>query len=207
MSDALAAYDRAMARLAEQHEPFKVTLPEGESGAWKVVRFEVKNDIEAMRCWRDGRPVPPGMYTRLSGPQGLFMSDTPAELNDARCLFGSAFGSVLITGLGLGMIPLALLRIRSIEHITILELEQDVINLVGPSMTDPRIRVVHADAFAWQPDRGFDWAWHDIWPDMNEDNLPEMARLRRRYGKFMSGHQRQLCWGEDVIRRDMRRWG
>lgn len=202
--------------VAPAHEPIKVTVPEGRSGDWEVARFEVQRDISYMRALRDGRGIPLGTYTRLycHSRAGLFMSDTPAELNDARELLWSAEGHVLISGLGLGMIPRALLTENQfntgrVERVTILELEQDVISLVAASLADLPIDIIHVDAFEWVPPEGtrFDWAWHDIWPDMCSDNLPEYARLRRRYARFMAAPQRQLCWGEDTIRADMRRWG
>ena len=196
-------YDRAMQRLADQHEPFKVNLPEAVSGDWRVRRFEVKADLEAMRCWRDGRPVPPGMFTRLEGPNGLFMTDTPAELNDAEKLLRCAEGHVLISGLGLGMIPRALLMDRvfgpsPVNQITIVELEQDVINLVAPYLDDPRITVVQGNAFDLEFPTGtkFDWAWHDIWPDMAPEYVPQFSQLRRHFGRYMRRGGRQLVWAE-----------
>lgn len=206
----LDTYDRAMERLAERHAPFKVSLAEGESGDWRVSRFTVAPGIAAMRCAFGGRPVPPGEYTRLIqvGGAGLFMSDTPAELDDARGLLYAAQGHVLITGLGLGMIPNALLLRGKVCQITIVEREADVIRLVAPAFADKPVEIIQADAFEWRPEPEtiFDWAWHDIWPDMCSDHLPEFARLRRRYARFMAAPGRQLVWGEDQIRREMRRW-
>jgi len=200
--DPLAIHAREMAELAVKHEPFKVAVPEGESGDWKVDRFYVGNDpLMQMRCWRDGRPVPDGWYTRLAKRgTGLFMTDTPAELNDARELFQCAFGHVLITGLGLGMIPKALLPLADfpIDKITIVELEPDVIKLVAGTLTDPRIEVVQGNAFDWTPPKGvrFDWAWHDIWPLIDDEARAEWAILRKHYAPFMDQDDAQLCWGE-----------
>ncbi len=48
------------------YEQYKVTVPEGKSGDWKVTKFTVKeNDIGAIRCALSGRPISPGIYTRL----------------------------------------------------------------------------------------------------------------------------------------------
>lgn len=205
--DPLQAYDRQMAHLAKQHAPFKVHLPEGESGDWKVERMVVHADIHALRFWLDGRAVPPGDdYTLLTKKgTGVFMTDTPAELNDAYWLLRLACGHVLISGLGIGMIPRALLLDRygagRVERITILEKEPDVIKLVAPHMADKRIDIIEADAFTWEPPAGtkFDYAWHDIWPDMCSDHKPEMNRLTRRYARFMAAPGRQKCWGRDSL--------
>lgn len=205
--DPLVDHDRQMRKLAIQHEQFKVKLPPGRSGAWAVEPFHAHDPMMLLRAWRDGRPIPEGEYTRLWNDQaGTFMTDTPAELQDAYMLIRMARGHLLITGLGIGMIPRALLMDRPhgptpIEKITIVEREEDVIKLVGPSMSDPRIEIVHGDAFSWEPpaDAVFDWAWHDIWPDMSTDYLPEIRKLRRRYSGFMADRNRQLVWGEESL--------
>lgn len=210
MTEHLAEYKAEMKRLAQVIEPFKVEVPEGTSGKWKVERFTVPEEptLAELRHWREGRPVPPGTYTRLSNPRdGTFMSDTPAEMNDARELLWNAHGDILITGLGIGMIPRLLLRedLRSrfcrtgleIVSVTIVELEQDVINLVAPALAgDDRLQIVHADAFEWDPgNRRFDWAWHDIWPqEPGEDEVPQITALRQHYRPFMRPRGRQLIW-------------
>lgn len=211
--------ERYLAMVAEKTAPLKVNVPEGQSGDWRVDKFEVKRDtIEFARCLFDGRPVPEGTYTRLSCTRDkwgtLFMTDTPAEMNDARTLFWQATGHVLITGLGLGMVPRALLTENTyvtgkVERVTVVELEQDVINLVGPSLKHLPVEIVCADAFTWTPPVGvtYDWAWHDIWPSMGPDELPELARLKRRYQRRMAAPGRQIGWLEDQARADKRRYG
>lgn len=211
-------HDREMERIAPRHEPFKVNLPDGRSGDWEVDHFEVVKGIEQMRCAMDGRPVPCGRYTRLSrhGRTGLFMTDTPAELNDARELFWSAEGHVLITGLGIGMVPHALFkpeierfggRPDAVTKVTIVEKEPDVIKLVAPSLEGLPVEIVEGDAFTWTPPAGtkFDWAWHDIWPTICSDDIVEHGKLRNHYKRFMSAPARQLVWAERECKRERRR--
>ena len=42
-----------------------------------------------------------------------------------------------------------------------------------------------ADALEYKPPRGeqYDVVWHDIWPNICTDNLPEMHKLHRKYGR------------------------
>lgn len=206
-------YKAEMAKLAEQIAPYKVELEPGRSGDWVVEHFTVPEepDMEALRCWRDGRPVPPGRYTRLGNPrETCFMTDTPAEMNDARELLWHAHGDILITGLGIGMVPRLLLRedlrctlamtTYPVTSVTIVELEQDVINLVAPALRgDERLEIVCADAFEWKPPEGrrFDWAWHDIWPAApGPDEREDIKRLRSHYGRYMKRGNRQKVWLE-----------
>lgn len=203
----LDAYDAAMVQLRERHTEagFLVDIPAGESGEWSVDHFTVERNVAAMRLWRDGRPCPPGRYTRLGcKSEGLFMTDTPAEANDLRGFLRCASGVVLIGGLGLGMMLRPLLRKSEVESVVVLEKSPDVIKLVAPSYADlrPRLEIINADVFTWKPDRMFSWAWWDIWPTICEDNRPEFGRLRRRYSRSMVAPGRQLVWAEDTLNRE-----
>jgi hypothetical protein len=220
MTFTVEQHDRAMEKLAKQFETFKVNLEPSKSGDWEIDNFEVVKGIAQMRCAMDGRPVPLGKFTRLScrSHSGLFMTDTPAELNDARDLFWVASGHVLITGLGIGMVPRALFNPEiemyggsygAVDRITIVEKEKDVIDLVANSLGDLPVEVVHADAFDWEPPKGikFDYAWHDIWPTICSDNLPQVAKLRNHYKRHMVTSGRQLVWAEAEMKSQRRMYG
>jgi predicted membrane-bound spermidine synthase len=102
-----------------------------------------------------------------------------------------AAGSVLIHGLGLGMAARACLIRPKVTDITIVELEQDVINLVEPWLSeaarkvDKDLTVINDNALTWKPPKGAFWytVWHDIWTDISEDNLPDMHTLHRKFGR------------------------
>lgn len=200
---AIAAYDRAMERVAELHEPNKVDVPEGTSGPWTVDKFEVTRGMEAMRLWREGRPCPPGTYTRLSGPGGSpFMSDTPAEMHDLSGFLWRSEGDVLITGLGLGMAIKALLKKPEVTTITVIEREPDVIRLVAPTYENARVSILQDDAFTWDPGPlRFDWAWHDIWAKIGRRINQEGGVLRNRYKRAMRAPGRQMLWCEHLAKR------
>lgn len=193
---------RGLEAMYERHLPRLVDVPEGTSGDWIVDKFTVEMGVGALRYAFAGRAVPPGQYTRLRNPKvSAWMTDTPAEYRDVAYFIHFATGDVLISGLGLGMVVKALLLKPDVTSITVLELEADVIALVAPSYPDPRVRIIHADCRTWKPDRKFDWAWHDIWGDVSEDDLPEMATICRRYARHMTARDRQMVWGRDLVRR------
>jgi hypothetical protein len=180
-----------------------VTVPEGASGEWRVERFTVSEDAARMDQLRSsfrpgGRGIRAGTYTRLYRGRTLVMSDTPAEKRDHMFFVHAARGNVLIHGLGLGMVLGAVLLKPEVEKVTVVEASPDVIALVGPSYPDPRVTIVQADAFAWQPPKGerFDAVWHDIWDDICSDNLDQMKTLHRRYGRraaWQGSWARELC--------------
>ncbi|MFS7497729.1 hypothetical protein ACJ8CM_00085 [Klebsiella pneumoniae] len=69
-------------------------------------------------------------------------------------------------------------------HVTVIEKEQDVINLVAPAfIDDKRVDIICADAMTYQPPAGvtYDVCWHDIWTYFSAENLQEMENLERKY--------------------------
>lgn len=117
------------------------------------------------------------------------MTDTPAEMEDHEFILDLAFGSVLITGLGLGMLASNLLLKKDITQVTVIEKSAEVIALVGSQYQDPRLKIIHADAFTYEPDQVYDFVWHDIWSDIFVGNLLEMNTLFLKYRHFVREYQ------------------
>lgn len=171
---------------------FDIPVPEGESGNFKVEYFEVSEEdaklfnIRAMMS-AGGRGIEAGRYVKLKRGNTMVMSNTPAEIADHREFFFQAKGNILINGLGLGVCIFYLLQNKSeeITSITVIEKEPDVINLISPYIKDDRVDIICADAFEYQPPKGkrYDCVWHDIWDAICSDNLPDMHRLHRKYGR------------------------
>lgn len=162
----------------------RVDLPEGKIGRWAVEKFTVDR-VDFHSLFR-GREVPLGeTFTRLTRGNTVVMSDTPAEMRDHYAPVVKATGSCLLNGLGIGMVLKAILKKPDVTDVIVVELSQEVIDLVAPHYTDPRVRIVHDSAFNYQPPKGkrFQMVWHDIWDYICGDNLPEMHRLHRKYGR------------------------
>lgn len=185
-------------------------LPEGKSGDWSVTKFSVTKEdvmISNMRLVMSGagyRAIQPGDYTRLCHGSAVVMSDTQAEKYEHQAAL-KAQGRVLVTGMGMGMVMPFLLCNPRVTAVTVVERSQDVINLSAAHFQHPKLRVIHADAMTWKPEKGetFDFCWHDIWTDLCGDNLPQMATLTRRFARF--GKPVQDCWGRDYLRRERAR--
>ena len=123
------------------------------------------------------------------------MSNTPDEIRDFSYFVSVAYGSVLINGLGLGVVVKALLNKPDITKVKVVEKSADVITLVADTyLKDPRVEIVQADCFEYKPPKGerYDAVWHDIWDEICADNLPEMQRLHRKYRK-RTGFQGSWC--------------
>lgn len=178
-----------------------VTVPDGVCGNWRVETFTVseKEARFANINVRGYQMIYPGTYKRLMRGKTVVMSNTPMEVRTNMGFIFRARGNVLVNGLGLGMVLTAILGNPDVSAVTVIEKHAEVIQLVGPSFTDSRVSIIHADALEWKPPPGirYDAVWHDIWDDITEDNLPDMKLLSRRYGRRANW---QGCWAREYIR-------
>ena len=180
------------------YNEYKVDIPEGESGSWKVERFTVGdtntsifNLRAALNPSRNIGHIRSGTYTRLTSHGSVVMSDTPSEIRDHIKFIRLAKGRVLIAGLGLGMVASAVCEKAEVEHVTVIEKSSDVIALVGPTLQErfgDKLEIIEADIYEWKPPKGVEWtvAWYDIWNDICTDNLPQMTKLHRKFGRRVS---------------------
>ncbi len=75
-----------------------------------------------------------------------------------------------------------------------------MIALCGPAFDQygPRLTIHEDDALTRKWPTGTRWTvvWHDIWRDICTDNLPEMARLHRSFGRrcdWQDSWSKSLC--------------
>lgn len=186
-------------------------LPEGTSGQVTIKHFEVTERDSAftrIRAVSHGRDayVPAGRYAHLVVGHTLMMSDTPMEKRTNREVVMQAHGHVLIAGLGLGMILHPIAAKASVTEITVIEKYADVTRLVGPTLP-AKVRVIEADIFTWKPERGtrYDTIYHDVWPDITEENLDEMATLNRRFARCKAEGAWVGAWCQDELKAQRRR--
>lgn len=161
-----------------------VSLPEMQRGNWKIEHFVVdRTDFHSLIR---GRGVPVGgKYTRVMRGGTLVMSDTPAEQRDHYAAVRAATGNCLLNGLGLGMVLKNILLKPDVTKVTVVEISKTLIDMVSPHYVDPRVSFICADALKYKPPKGerYNMVWHDIWDYICADNLPEMTRLHRKYGR------------------------
>lgn len=178
-----------------------LNIKEGEKGNWKLSKFtvtEAEANMHRLRCLINNYPeraISAGTYWRLTEGGCLYMTNTPAEIRDHVPFINKACGNVLIAGLGLGMVVQALLDQGNCEHITVVELSQDVIDLVGPSYNNSRVEIVCCDIFKFKPQMHYDYAWFDIWPDICGNNFPQMKKLHRKFATHVSNRD-SWCYKE-----------
>lgn len=196
-----------------------VTVPEGTHGRVTIKQFTVTALDSALDSLRGRgthalRAVAPGTYTGLYIDGEIWMSDTYSERNDHFAALAQARDTeakrVLVNGLGLGMAVNALLTLKHVEHIDVVEHDADVIALSAAhyaalaASLGKTVTVHHADAFAieWPSRTRWDLAWHDIWQSLDTSNLPEMTKLHRKYRSRVTW---QESWCRSVLQAERRR--
>lgn len=187
----------------------QVNLPDCSLGKWTVERFTAKpNALMKARASLMHRNYVPGEYTRLlrkhttkSGfvEKILVMSDTPDERSDHLEFIINARGHVFISGLGLGVCLGAVLKLPTVDKVTIVEVDQELIDLISPHYQDKRVQIIRADVMEWRPtkDVRYGASWHDIWDNICSDNLKSMEKLNRRYGQKSNWNG---CWQQERCR-------
>jgi hypothetical protein len=204
------------------HQKYKVSIPEDSIGDWTIEHHTVEPSEAAFGRMRacnpssGGRFVPEGTYTGLKHKGILWMSDTPDEIRDHIAPIHEAQrrgGHILINGLGIGMVTAAVLDMTDdegnfvVEKVTVIELSSEVIYLVGRILQErygDRLEIIEADSYEFRPPKGirYSMVWHDIWLDLCTDNLQEMAKLHRKYGRRTDW---QGSWGKELLQSQRRR--
>lgn len=189
---------------------YQVDVPPGTLGDCVVEQFEVSPKDAAFSSLRAaisrssaGRAVPVGKYTSLRLNGAMLMSDTPAEILDLLDVFHDAKGPCLVNGLGLGVVVKGLLDKKEVSSVTVIEINQNVADYVGGHWKQKygnRLTIIAADALDYRPPRGlrYGYVWHDIWPAICRDNLEDMKRLHRRYGRRC---EKQGSWCRSLCER------
>ena len=126
-----------------------------------------------------------GTYTRLIA-KGCFadvvMSDTPMEIRTNMDFLYQAHGNILIGGLGLGIMLKILEKMNNIKSVTVIEKNQEVIDLVLDQLNLPNnFKVIQSDIFEYKPTETFDTIYFDIWTNICGDNWDEMKKLRKQF--------------------------
>lgn len=149
---------------------------ETESRYWKMY-LEMKNEIHDNHTVliKDGCRMP-------------IMQDSEAEYNEHQWLWDNATGDVLIGGLGIGMIHQALIDNPNVTSVTVVELEQDVVDLVWDHCAkDDSFTLVVADFETWSPPEGssFDTVWGDTWLVDNSLTMKDYRTLiTNKYSEY-----------------------
>jgi hypothetical protein len=155
-------------------------------GLWSIRRKDVSNVIPVFKSWIGFESMTLlhrfTMATMHTSHGEVVMEDSTRELRRHLPIWLRAKGRVLVTGLGLGCVVRGLLASENVEHVTVIEIDAEILRIVGKEFeSDPRVRLIHGDALTVTIRDKFDYAWHDIWTEGNEHLQVLHAKLIKRF--------------------------
>lgn len=189
-------------------------IPENQIGDFKVEhKFATSEDVKfyklrsALHNDYGGygyHDFEEGTYTTLKHFQSIIMSDTPMEVRTCQNAVENAHGNVLIAGLGLGIVLLEIQAKTSIESITVIEKNKEVLELIVKYLPiKDFVKIVRDDIFKWLPNKNikFNTIYFDIWDDLCGDNYEEMKELHKRFRKFKNKNAWMNSWSYDFCKK------
>ena len=122
-------------------------------------------------------------YLALCEGNNVWMSLNPNEIETMKPYIAKARGNVLILGLGMGYVPFHLTNKSDVKSITIVEKDQDIINLFNKLILPKfnhieKIKIVKDDAIYFvKRNQKFDYIFADLWHSP-EDGLSLFVDLK-----------------------------
>ena len=162
-------------------------------GTARITNMRYKRGIYEMY----GVPAPDGIrykYYCLMTPitvTALKIENKTVMVDDIPHYFGMVnhakyySGTVLVAGLGLGLIVHTLAQNPKVDRIVVVERSQDVIDLIGPLIPTQNLEIVHADWYKYNPDFRPDGVFYDLFVGEGRQLigafLKEMITMRERF--------------------------
>tara|TARA_R100001015_G_C4597676_1_gene152768 strand:+ start:235 stop:771 length:537 start_codon:yes stop_codon:yes gene_type:complete len=155
---------------------YKVNIPSGISGNYKVVNNEYDGDYTVL-------------YQFINNKWMNIMEDTELEAIQASAFLSAATGDVLLAGLGLGMVLKPLVKNPKVSSITVIEKYQEVIDLISPhTPSSNKIKIINDDIYTWIPDKPYDVAWFDSYIYPADGEFPVgtyLVHMENKYKTFV----------------------
>ncbi|MGH9257019.1 MAG: hypothetical protein ACRD3C_20865 [Vicinamibacterales bacterium] len=145
--------------------------------------------------------VPLRIHELVEDDHGIWMTDLPEELNQIAEMLHAVRpkGSVLVGGLGLGLVAAAVAARPGVRNVVVVERSADVIALCARTNI---YGVVERDIgeYLVKTRECFDYYLLDTWQGTSEGTwweevLPLRRTIRRRFGLKPAIH----CWAEDIM--------
>ena len=126
----------------------------------------------------------PFSYLALCEGNNIWMSLNPNEIETMKPFINKGQGNVLVLGLGVGYVPFMMSLNDDVKHITIVEREQNIINLFNNLLfphfiNKNKITIIKDDAIKYVgKNNKYDYIFADLW-HTPEDGLDLYIELKR----------------------------
>lgn len=122
-----------------------------------------------------------GHLVALNSAGEILMIDHPSEIDPYFPFIERATGSVLLLGLGLGIMAELLLATGHISQIHAVEIDPTLCDYVRARLPDRRLHIYNDDAWRWRPHMAFHFGFYSIWHLRNLETWNEKELLKSRY--------------------------
>lgn len=112
----------------------------------------------------------------------IIATSHPLETEAFAQYVNEAHGDVLVLGYGLGLLTEALLSKPEVRTVTVVERDERILCLARP---DPKLILINADAWEYEPTKEFDVGIFDIWSARTYGDHYEQLFLCMKYAPFV----------------------
>lgn len=178
--------------------------PDGAVGPWQMKRMGVGMD----RGYYSGPCVTSGSTLLLrQGSEGrweTWMSLSPMEVESQELACHHARGHTVVMGLGMGWVAANMALQPSVNRVTVVERDGDVLELFRrcrvleglPQSAAAKVELVQADALQWQPPGApVDFLYADIWLHLAEPQA--LAEVQRMQANVRAAQV--YFWGQELV--------
>lgn len=158
----------------------------------KIYTFN-ENDMTVYVSFSEDLDIP---ILRETHSENVWMSHTPMEVYTCNKGIALANGNVLMGGLGLGYMAKRVLEKENVSHLTIYEIDEELINTVGECFKEEyqdKITIVKESIYSIKDDSMYDSVLIDIYPTfsdfINDDDL------RDTFPSFDDNSIKYWAWG------------
>ena len=190
-------------------------IPSGKIGNIEIKNYILEEDIYP-GGWKSSDRMRQGeRFVGLYSSSGVWMSNTPAEERSCRIRhLEKTDRNILIGGLGIGFVIKQIQEYfeylgEDPEKITVVEINKDIIDLVGPTYTNnlPWLEIINDDIFEYGKNaklirkKYYDKAYIDVWGCISTDDLEAMTKVKKSLRPVMKpGSGRVKCWNEEFLK-------
>ena len=131
-----------------------------------------------------------------------WMSGSPDECLAMSSMARSASGQVLIGGLGLGILGWLCASKPTVRSVTVVEIQQGVIDIVGPVIDHPKISIVRGNVGEYLDTTSarYDFIGLDTWPDVGSA-VSKAQRVKARAGRALTRNGLVRTWLDEIADR------
>ena len=144
----------------DHYEPFELF------SLFDMKRDEKYQEINSIAYFKEKFP-----FISLEYKGVTWMSITPNEIETMQLAVNSAYGRVIVYGLGLGYYPYMISLKNEVKEIVIIEKDKNIIELFNKYLLPQfehkeKIKIINDDAFNYmRKENEFDYAFIDLWHD------------------------------------------